>query len=139
MDHLNRFNSHLSTILFGSTEQFHVADQTTRANAHDKAAAAEMVELSDISSYCCRVVLRQIQHACGELNVLGGVQERGEKLEWVRDRLRAAAVVFAYPYLGVAQLISQNCCLAILLQHFSVVTPRIVQRHHEKTEFHMYS
>ncbi|MNV37839.1 hypothetical protein D3C71_1293730 [compost metagenome] len=95
--------------------------------------------MGDITSHSSWVVLGQIQYACGELDVLGGIQKRGEKLEWVSDRLRTAAVVFAYPYLGVAQLISQNCGLAILLQHFSVVTPRIVQRHHEKTEFHMYS
>ncbi|MNU09052.1 hypothetical protein D3C72_2554020 [compost metagenome] len=44
--------------------------------------------------------------------------------------------MLANPNFGVTEFIGENNGLTILMQHFGVVTPRIMQRHHEKTEFH---
>ncbi|MNI87033.1 hypothetical protein D3C73_1441850 [compost metagenome] len=73
MDHFDRLNGHLGTVQLRGAKQFHIADQTTRANAHDETTAAEVVELGYIAGYCRWMVLRQIQNASGELDVFGGI------------------------------------------------------------------
>ncbi|MNO97907.1 hypothetical protein D3C76_896320 [compost metagenome] len=139
MDDVDRLGGHLGAVEFLGAEQFHVRNQAARAYAHDQAAAAEMVELGNITGDGGRVVLRQVEYASGELDVLGGVEQGGEELQRVGHGLRAATVVLANPDFAEAQLVGEDRGFAVLLQHFGVVTPRIVQRHHEQTEFHSIS
>ena len=68
VDHLDRLDHHLGAVLVERLEQLEVRAKPARTDAHDVAAAAQVVEQRHVARDLCRVVLRQVDHAGREFD-----------------------------------------------------------------------
>ena len=117
-------------------EQLEVGRQAARPDAHQEAAVGQVIEHRGEASHHGRMLLRQVEHAGAEPDLLGQRDRLGEERERRGDRLGHRAEVLADPDVVEAQLVGVDHRLQILLEHLVVVLARRVQRHHEQAEPH---
>ena len=117
-------------------EHLEVAGRAAGADAEDEAALGQLVEHRGMGGDDRRVLLRQVDDAGTELDVLGALDQGREKDEGRGDLLRLVGVVLADIDLREAQLVRQDDRVLILAQDREVRSLGPVQRHHEHAEFH---
>ena len=136
-DHVDRFHALAQprpALLVA--EQLEVGRQRPRPDAEDEPAAAHVVELRGFSRDRRRMVAWQVDDAGTELDLLGLRNGRRHEGEGIGDRFGRGGEVLADPGFGVAELVSQDDLVEILLIGFRHVAMRRMQRHHENSEFH---
>ena len=115
-------------------EHFPVGGQPARADPEDEAALEEVVEHRDLGRDRRRVAIWQVDRPRAERDPLRQVGETREEDRAVGDRLRQVGHVLADEGLGIAELVQQQDCLAILAQGLRVRTLRRMERHREVAE-----
>ena len=82
------------------------------------------------------MLLRQVAGAGAELDLLGGMDQRGEEQERVGDVLGPVGQVLADEHVVEAELVGEDDRLAVFPQRDGRVPVQRMHRHHEYAELH---
>ena len=115
-------------------EDLEVADEAARADAHDEAPLAELVEHGRVRRHRHRVSLRQVQHARAEADLLRAVDERGEEHQRRGDALAPGAEVLAHERFAEAQPVREDDGFLVFGEKGRVVAVRVMHGHGEHAE-----
>ena len=135
-NHINGMAEELGAVQIEHPQRLEVGRQRAGADAENEAALGQVVEHRRLRGQQRGVRLRKVAGAGGQLDGLGGVDQRGQEHHRVGDVLGRVGQVFADEHIVQAQAVGQDDGLAVFAQRLHGVPPEGMHRHHEHSESH---
>ena len=136
---IDRLDEHRGAVLVEVAENLGVGQEAAGTDAEDEAAVRHVVDHRHLAGDAGRMVVRHVDGAAAEPDLLRLVQEPRHEDQGRRDRLGGVGHMLADEPFDEAELVREDGHLAVFLQRLAELPPDRMDRHCEEAELHLRS